>query len=69
VVSIKKHARTRYNELLFLHPVGSADHIVHSCVSVAQNANALFFMLTGPGVVSIKSTLGHVTLNLCFSIR
>jgi hypothetical protein len=44
-VSVKKRARTRYVELVFLHPVGSAGHIMHSCVSVAQNVNALFFML------------------------
>jgi hypothetical protein len=26
----KKHARTRYAELVFFHPVGSAGHVVHS---------------------------------------
>jgi hypothetical protein len=38
-------ARTRYTELVFLHPVGSVGHIVHSCVSRALNIDALFFML------------------------
>jgi hypothetical protein len=38
-------ARTRYTELLFLHPVGSADHVVHFDAFGAQNVTALFFML------------------------
>jgi hypothetical protein len=29
----KKHAGTRYAELVFLHSVGSADHVVHSGAS------------------------------------
>jgi hypothetical protein len=32
-------------ELVFLHPVGSAGHVVHSCSSRAQNVDALFLML------------------------
>jgi hypothetical protein len=36
---------TRYVELVFLHPVGSAGHVVHSCASEQQNIDALFFML------------------------
>jgi hypothetical protein len=63
-VSIKKCAKTRYTELMFLHPVGSAGHRVQSCVSVVQNVNTLLFMLGGPSAVSRKSTPGHVTLNL-----
>jgi hypothetical protein len=41
----KKHARTRYAELLFLHLVGSVGHVVHSSVSGAQNVDVIFFML------------------------
>jgi hypothetical protein len=40
-----KHARTRYVEPGFVHPVGSAGHIVHSGASRARNIDALFFML------------------------
>jgi hypothetical protein len=36
---------TRYTKLLFLHLVGSVGHIVHSSSSMAQNVDALFFML------------------------
>jgi hypothetical protein len=37
--------KTRYVELVFLHPVGSAGHVVHSSMSRTQNIDALFFML------------------------
>jgi hypothetical protein len=41
----KKHTRSRYTELAFLHPVGSAGHVVHSGASGESNVIALFFML------------------------
>jgi hypothetical protein len=41
----KKHAGTRYTELIFLLLVGSVGHVVHSRASGAQNINTLFFML------------------------
>jgi hypothetical protein len=41
----KKRARTRYANLEFLHPVGSAGHVVHFGASVPRNVNTLFFML------------------------
>jgi hypothetical protein len=34
----------RYSELVFLHPVGSAGHIMHSSASRARNVDALFFI-------------------------
>jgi hypothetical protein len=40
----KKHVGACYAELYFLHPVGSAYHVVYSVASGAQNADALFFM-------------------------
>jgi hypothetical protein len=36
---------TRYVELMFLHPVRFAGHIVHSCASRERNVDALFFTL------------------------
>jgi hypothetical protein len=41
----KKHARTRYTELEFLHQLGSAGHVAHSGASEARNIDVLFFML------------------------
>jgi hypothetical protein len=41
-----KHAGTRYIEFVFVHPVGSAGHVVHSGVSGVRNIDVLFFMLT-----------------------
>jgi hypothetical protein len=40
-----KHARTHYALLVFLHPVGSTGHVVHSGASGLQNIDAIFFML------------------------
>jgi hypothetical protein len=41
----KKRDGTRYAELVILHLMGSADHIVHSGASRAQNGDKLCFML------------------------
>jgi hypothetical protein len=65
----KKRTKTRYAELMFLPPVGSAGHIVHSHASGHEISMHYFLCSCGPYVVSIKSTPGHVTPNLCFCIR
>jgi hypothetical protein len=41
----KKRGRTRYAELVFLHPVESPGHVVPSGASGTQNIDALFVML------------------------
>jgi hypothetical protein len=42
---LKKCAETCFADLLFLHPIGSMGHIVHSEAFRARNVNALFFIL------------------------
>jgi hypothetical protein len=41
----QKRTRTRYTKLVFLHPVGSVNHIEHSAASGPQNVNLVFFKL------------------------
>jgi hypothetical protein len=41
-------------------------HVVHSGGSGVQKIDALFSRLGVLGVVSIRSALGHIMLNLCF---
>jgi hypothetical protein len=65
----KKHAGSRYAELVFLHPVGTAGYVVDSGVSGAQNVDAVFSCSGGTGADSTKSVSGHVTPTLCFRIQ
>jgi hypothetical protein len=64
--SHKKRVVTCYTELVFLHPVTSVGHVVHSGAFEARNVVALFFMLKWARFGSNKSALGHVTPKLCF---
>jgi hypothetical protein len=60
---------TPWAEHVFLNPVGSAGHVVHSSVSGAQNVDAEFLSSGGTSTDSTKSVSGHVMPNLCFCIR
>jgi hypothetical protein len=65
----KMRDSTCYTEHVFLHPVGSAGHVVHNDVSGVRIVDALFFMLVWPRAISRKGVLRHVKPNLCFCIR
>jgi hypothetical protein len=64
----KKGVRTRYTELVFLHPVGSVGQLAHSSASRARNIDTLFSCSGGPMVVSVISVLGHIMSNFYFLI-
>jgi hypothetical protein len=65
----KKRTETHNTELVFLHPVGSVGHVVHSVAFGAQNVLHYISCWGGPGVVSIKSAPGLITPNFSFCIR
>jgi hypothetical protein len=44
----KKCTGTRYAELVFLHPLGSVSHIVHSCVCGREMSTCYFYARVGP---------------------
>jgi hypothetical protein len=67
--SHKKRVRTRYNEHVSLHLVGSSGHVVHSGVSAVRNIDELFSFPVGPDADTTKSLSGHVILNLCFCMQ
>jgi hypothetical protein len=62
----KKSVGTRYTELVFLLPLGSAGHVVHSDESGHEMSTHYFSCSGGLGAVSIKSVSGHIIPNLCF---
>jgi hypothetical protein len=51
----KKHVGTRYIELVFLHPVGSAAYIMYFGASGRETSTHYFSCSSGPGVVSIRN--------------
>jgi hypothetical protein len=65
----KRYAGTYYAELVFLHPVGSTGHVVHSDASGHERLMHYFSCLGGTGIDLTKSRLGHVTSNLCFYMQ
>jgi hypothetical protein len=60
-----KCAGTRYTEHVFLHPVSSMGHVLHPGHEILKH---YFSCSSETNIDSIKSALGHVTLNLCFCI-
>jgi uncharacterized membrane protein YsdA (DUF1294 family) len=59
---------TRYDELAFLHPMGSTGQVVHSTMCGRETSSHYFLCSGGLGAVFLKSVSGHVTLKLCFCI-
>jgi hypothetical protein len=64
----KKHFGTSYHKLVFLHPVGSAGHVVHSDASGREMSMHYFSCSGGAGTDCRKSAMGHVVLNISFCI-
>jgi hypothetical protein len=65
----KKCTKTRYADLVFLHLVGSAGHVMHSGASGERNIDILFSCSGGSGTDLRKSGTRHVMLNFSFCIR
>jgi hypothetical protein len=62
----KKCSRTHYAELVILHLVPSAGHVVSSGSSKAQNVDALLFVLGQTGCGSHKKRAGTSYTELIF---
>jgi hypothetical protein len=66
--SRKKRIKTSDTELVFLHLLGYAGHVVHCCKSGVQNVDALFFLLRWDRYGFHKNTSVYLTPNLCLCI-
>jgi hypothetical protein len=66
--SHKKCTGTGYPEVVVLHPVETMGHVVHSGAFSHETLMRYFSYSGGLGLVYIKSTPRHVTLNVCFFI-
>jgi hypothetical protein len=64
----KKRVRTRYNELVFLHPMGSAVHVVIPVRPRRETLAYYFLCSVGTGTDLTKNTPGHITPNFYFCI-
>jgi hypothetical protein len=63
----KKCPGTHYAQLVFLHLVGSAGHVVHSGASGPLNIDALFFKLRWAWCSFHKKCASLITSNLSFA--
>jgi hypothetical protein len=63
----KKSVGVRYAELVFLHLVGSAGHVLYSNASRPRNIDVLFFMFGWDWCI-FHENVGRVTPNFCFCI-
>jgi hypothetical protein len=62
----KRSAETYYAELVFLHPLGSMGHVVHSVHLGRETSTQYFSCFGGTGIVSIRRVSGHIMPNLWF---
>jgi hypothetical protein len=60
----KKYAGTPYTELVFLHLMGYAGHVVNPESSGREMSTHYFSCSGGTGAGSTKSALGHITPHL-----